>query len=177
MYTNAIVQQQIDEEKEKRVKAAYRYPYRVVCAYLDSENRDFPIVQEVRDYCNKNNLIFTARQYDHEKFQDDIFVNRLPAFHLFYKDGHNDIFYYDTNPIHQLQVYVWKYQDKQKAKEKAKKKREEKWSTLVENIKSVFSLDRFKPKPALDLDACLHIVRTEVRKKTEINISEEIGSR
>ena len=177
MHTNAIVQQQIDEEKERRAKADYRYPYRIVCVYLDADNRDFPIINEVRDYCSKNNVTFSARQYDHEKYSDDMFVNRLPAFHLYLKDGHNDIFYFDNNPIHKLQIYIWKYQDKQRAKEKARKKREEKWNAFVAGVKATFSLERFKPKPALNLEACLHVTRNEVRKNEEKNISEGSGSR
>ena len=85
MQSNPIVEKQKEEEAIQRAKEAYRYPYHIVCVYLDADNNDFPIILEVRDYCNKANLTFTARQYDYEKNPDDIFVHRLPAFHIYYK--------------------------------------------------------------------------------------------
>jgi hypothetical protein len=155
MNSNPIVEKQQQEEQERRAKAAYRYPITIVCVYLDSDNNDFPIILETRDYCNKNNLIFTARQYDHEKNADDLGVKRLPAFHVYYKKGWQNTEYYDTNPIHKIQTVVWAYQDEMRAKERARIRRQERWDSFVEGMKSTFSLDRFKTKPALDLDASL----------------------
>jgi hypothetical protein len=161
MNSNPIVEQQQKEEAERRAKAAYRYPFNIVCVYLDSDNNDFPIILDVRDYCNKNNLIFAARQYDHEKFGDDMFVKRLPAFHIYYKKGWQDCEYYDTDPIRKIQNLVWAYQDEMRARERARIKRQEQWDTMKETVKQVFSLERFKKKPALDLDASLSHARDD----------------
>ena len=161
MNSNPIVEQQQKEEAERRAKAAYRYPFNIVCVYMDADNNDFPIIIEVRDYCNKNNLIFTARQYDHERNADDMFVKRLPAFHMYYRKGWQDTEYYDTNPVHKIQTLVWAYQDEMRAKERARIRRQEQWESVKETVKNVFSLERFKKKPALDLNASLSHERDE----------------
>jgi hypothetical protein len=163
MQANPIVEKQKEEEAIQRAKAAYRYPFRVVCVYENSENNDFPIIRDVRDYCNKNNLIFSARQYDHERFEEDICVNRLPAFHIFYKKYIDETTYYDKDPIHLIQVKVWAFQDEERAKERARQRRQERWDSMKESLKTTFSLNRFKKKPALDLDASLSHKRDDVQ--------------
>lgn len=163
MNSNPIVEKQQEKERERRAKADYRYPFHIVCVYLDEDNNDFPIILDVRDYCKKNNLIFTARQYDHEKYADDMFVLRLPAFHLYYKKGHQDIGYYDKNPIHMIQKRVWEYQDEMEAKERARIRRQEKWDAFKENISSALKLEWLKKKPALEIDACLSQERYKVQ--------------
>ena len=155
MQSNPIVEKQQQEEAERRAKQDYRYPFRIVCVFLDADNNDFPIIRDVNEYCNKNNLIFVKRQYDIDKHQDDMFITHLPAFHIYYKKYHDEITYFDRDPIHIIQVKVWAYQDEEKAKERARQRRQERWDKAKESIKSVFSLERFKAKPALNLDASL----------------------
>ena len=159
MNSNPIVEQQQQQEAEEKAKKAFRYPFHIVCVYLDSENNDFPIILDTRDYCNKNNLTFSARQYDFEKYGDDMFVKRLPAFHIYYKKGWQDTEHYDTDPIRKIQNLVWAYQDEMRAKERARIRRQERWDSFKENIQSVFSLDRFKKKPALILEESLSHTR------------------
>lgn len=161
MQSNPIVEKREAADAIARAKADYRYPFRIVCVYQDSYHNDFPIILDLRDYCNKNNLIFSARQYDSEKFEDDIPVRRLPAFHIYYKKYLDETTYYDMNPIHLIQVKVWAFQDEERAKERARQRRQERWEATKEAIKSVFSLDRFKKKAALDLDASLSHSRDE----------------
>lgn len=155
MQSNPIVEQQKKEEAERRAKAAFRYPFRIICVYMDEDSNDFPIIREVRDYCNKNHLIFINRQYDIDKYSDDMFIKRLPAFHIYYKRYYDDTVYYDMDPVHQVQVKVWAFQDEERAKERARQRRQERWDQAVTGVKSIFSLERFKKKPALDLDASL----------------------
>lgn len=165
MQSNPIVEKQQEEKAIRRAAADYRYPFRIVCVYQDSFHNDFPIIKDVREYCNSNNLIFTARQYDIDKFSDDIGIYRLPAFHIYYKKYYDETTYYDLNPIHQIQIKVWAFQDEQREKERIKQRRKERWDAAVESIKSVFSLDRFKKKPALDLDASLSHSRDDHSEK------------
>lgn len=159
MNSNPIVEKQLQEEKERRAKEDYRYPIHVVCVFMDAENNDFPIILEVRNYCNKNNLIFTARQYNCDKFADDLFIHRLPAFHLYFKKGHQNLGYFDTNPILMIQKRVWDFQDELEAKERAQRRRREKWNAFKENLYGTLSLEWLKKKPQLDIDASLSLER------------------
>lgn len=151
-HSNPMVDVLREQELERRAKETFRYPYRVVCVYLDRENSDFPVITDTRSYCIKHNVVFTARQYDSETYPDDVFINRLPAFHFYYKRGHIGIHHYDQNPIFKLQCEIWEYIDKQRAKERAKQKRQETWNTVMAAMKSAFD---FKRKSNLDLDASL----------------------
>ena len=148
-----MVERQLQAEAEHRTRESFRYPFHIVCVYEDADNNDFPIIHEVRAYCMENHLTFYARQYDYEKHPEDINVNRLPAFHIVYKKAVMETHYFDTDPVHKTQLVVWAYQDEMKARERARMRRQERWN----NFKNMFVIDfdRFKKKPALDLDASL----------------------
>lgn len=165
MQSNPIVEKQQQEEAEQKAKAAFRYPFKIIYLFIDAENRDFPIFHEVKDYCAKNNLTFSARQYDHEKYSDDMFVKRLPAFHIYFKNGWQDTEYYDSDPIRKIQNLVWAYQDEERAKERARIRRQERWNSFKENINGIFTWDHFKRKPHLDVEASLSMARVEIEKK------------
>ncbi len=162
MQSNPIVEQQQAEEQERRRKEAFRYPYHIVCVYLDEESNDFPIIHEVREYCKKNNLTFMNRQYDVDKYEEDMAIRRLPAFHIYHKKYVYETHYYDMDPAYKIQLVIWAYQDREREKEKARQKRKERWDSFVESVQSAFSLERFKKKPALDLEASLHKNRMEM---------------
>lgn len=164
MNSNPIVEKQQQLEAEEKAKQAFRYPYHIVCVFEDSYNNDFPIILEVRDYCNKNNLTFSARQYDYEKHGDDMFIFRLPAFHIYYKKGYQETEHYDTNPVLKIQNLIWAYQDEMRAKERRRIRRQERWDSFKEGVQSTFSLERFKKKPALDPSASLSHKRDEQKE-------------
>lgn len=159
MDPNPMVEKQMKEEAERRARESFRYPFRVVCVFQDANNNDFPIIHEVRNYCLNNHLVFVARQYDIDAYPEDIPIMRLPAFHVYYKKEVQETHYYDLDPVHKIQVLVWAYQDEMRAKERARIRRKERWDAFAEAVHSLFSLDRFKKKPALDMDASLSHVR------------------
>ena len=169
MSSNPIVEKEKAAEQERREKEAFRYPFQVCCVFQDSNNNDFPIIFQVRDYCNKNHIIFKAREYDIDAHSDDMCIKRLPAFHFYYKTYYDDTQYYDTDPVHKIQVAVWAYEDELRAKERARQRRQERWDTAVSTLKEIFSLDRFQKKPALDPETSLSHdrMRKESEKKTE----------
>lgn len=161
MQLNPMVDTEPEKEQEKQ-----RYPFHIVCVYEDAENNDFPIIHEVRSYCAENHLTFVARQYDCNRYQEDIYINRLPAFHIFYKKVIMDTYYFDIDPVHRIQIDIWAYEDEMKAKERARIRRQEKWNA----IKNMFTinLDRFKRKPALDLEASLSHTRVPQSKNSSL---------
>jgi hypothetical protein len=149
MQSNPIVEKQQKEEQERRVREGFRYPFKIACVYEDKENSDFPIIREVKDYCDQNNLTFLARQYDTDKYGDDILIKRLPAFHIYYKNYIDGTEYYNSDPIRKIQILVWAYQDEMREKERRRIHRQEQWNTIVEGVKSVLSLEWLKKKAAL----------------------------
>lgn len=179
MNSNPIIEKQQKEEAERRaladaikdyksfrqlpnsrpVNLDFRYPFHIVCVYEDKENSDFPIITSVREYCARNHLTYMARQYDIDKYSDDMFVHRLPAFHIYHKKYVIETHYYDTDPVHKIQIVIWAYQDEQIAKERKRQRRQEQWENFKENVNNIFSLERFKRKAALDPEASLSKVQ------------------
>lgn len=180
MESNPIVDRMKEAEEEHRQKAAFRYPFKICCVYLAEDGTDFPIYYEVKTYCEKNNLTFYAREYNHEKYEEDMFVKRLLAFHIFYKGYVQETHYYDTDPVHKIQLVVWAYQDVEKEKARARQKRQEQWEKFKEGWSAIFTLDHFKRKPALDKDASQSKRRmvdsgTQVRETPEKKNSPKSG--
>lgn len=154
--SNPIIDTINKAEEELRAKEAFRYPFRVSCIYLDENHKDFDVIKEVRDYCYENNINFSAREYCVDKYEEDREIYRLPAFHMYNTKKYVDYtYYFDTNPIYQIQKYVWNYQDEIKRKERAEKKRKERYNKTISLLKNVFSKEMFKKKPNLNIDASL----------------------
>lgn len=128
-----------------------RYPFQMMCVFHPEDGYDFPIVADVKRHCEETNIPFVVRGYAPYEREEDMALQRLPAFHVLYKGYIQETRYFDTGPIPTLQRLVWAYEDEQKAKERARLRRLERW----ESFKSVFSLERFKRKPALDRSASL----------------------
>lgn len=152
---NPIVEQQQHDRKERDAQEAFRYPFRIICVYENAKNSDFPIIHDVRNFCSQNHLTFLSRQYDVDKYKEDMFIERLPAFHVYVKTFVQETHYYDLDPVYKIQLFLWAFQDEERAKERAKIRRQERWNEFVE----MFSLERFKRRPALDLDRSLSHVR------------------
>jgi hypothetical protein len=162
--SNPMVDRQREAEEEHRQKQAFRYPFRICCVYLPDDGCDFPIFYEVKTYCEKNNLTFYSREYNYEKYGEDMFVKRTLAFHIYYKGYVQETHYYDNDPVHKIQLVVWAYQDVEREKARARQRRQEKWDKFKESWNTIFSLDHFKKKPALDPENSQNHKRTEVRE-------------
>jgi hypothetical protein len=153
---NPIVLRQKEEEARQREKDAFRYPYRIVCVYHAGEGYEFPIVKEVQEYCAKNHMAFSGREYNVDKYaEEDLHIRKLPAFHMYHKKWIYETMYFDNNPVHKIQTILWAYQDEEKKRERLRQRRLAQWNAIQETVSSIFSLERFKRKPALDMEACL----------------------
>lgn len=172
MESNPITDQLQAEREAQKARDAYRYPFHVVCVYSVEESYDFPVVHDVKRHCIENHLTFMARPYDHEKYPDDMCIYRLPAFHVYHRGCVQATWYYDLDPVHKLNILRWAYDDEQKAKERARLRRQERWDSFKETISGVFSLDRFRSKPALDRNTNLP-KRLARLSNTEGKTSEE----
>ena len=175
MNSNPIVERQREAEEEYRQKAAFRYPFKICCIYLPDDGTDFPIFYEVKRYCEQNNLTFYSREYSYGKYEEDMFVKRTLAFHIYYKSYVQETHYYDTDPVHKIQLVVWAYQDLEKEKARKRQERQERWDKFKEGWNSIFTFEHFKRKPALDLENSQSKARMEVREKDEKKNSPKSG--
>jgi hypothetical protein len=153
MNSNPLVERQREAENEYRRKKDFRYPFRICCVYMPEDGHDFPIFHEVKRYCDQNNLTFSGRPYDHETYEEDMSVKRTLAFHIYYKGYVQETQYYDTDPVHKIQVILWAYQDEEREKARKRQRRQERWDAMKETWNTIFTLDHFKRKPALDPEA------------------------
>ena len=175
MQSNPIVEREREAEEEHRKQKAFRYPFKVCCIYLPEDGTDFPIFYEVKKYCEQNNLTFYSREYSYGSYSEDMFVKRTLAFHIYYKGYVQETHYYDTDPIHKIQLVIWAYQDEEREKAKRRQRRQEQWNTFKETWNNIFTLDHFKRKPHLDRDASLTHARSNVRENEEKKISPKSG--
>jgi hypothetical protein len=118
------------------------------------------VIHGVKDYCTMLRLTYGTRQYNAEKYEEDIAVARLPAFHVYSRGALYETYYFDMDPSYKLQCLVWAHEDELRAKERARLRRQERWDSFVEGLQTVFSLDRFKRKPALDREKSLRSSNT-----------------
>ena len=175
MNSNPIVEREKQAEEEYRKQKAFRYPYQICCVYLPGDGHDFPIFHEVKKYCDENNLTFYAREYDCQKYVDDIAVKKVLAFHILYKGYAQETHYFDNDPIHKIQLFIWAYQDVEREKARVRQKRREQWDRFKESFSEIFTMDHFRRKPALDLEASQSRSRSEVRETSEKKNSPKDG--
>lgn len=159
MQSNPIVETQQQNELARREMEDFRYPFRIVCVFENKENSDFPIIRDVRDFCLANHLTFVSRPYDADKYSEDMDLQRLPAFYIYLKGYVQETHYHDLDPVYRTQLYLWAYQDEERARQRARIHRQQRWTSFVENVQSVFSLERFKRRPALDPEMSLSHAR------------------
>lgn len=164
MNSNPIVDRQREAEEEHRQKVNFRYPFKVCCVYLPDDGYDFPIFYEVKKYCEQNNITFFSREYSYGKYEEDMFVKRTLAFHIYYKGYVQETHYYDTDPVHKIQIVIWAYQDEEKEKARRRQQRQERWDNFKETWNNIFTLDHFKRKPALDKEASLNKQRNATKE-------------
>lgn len=176
MESNPIVDRQKAAEEEHRKQAAFRYPYRICCVFLPDDGHDFPVFHDVKRFCEENHLTFYSRPYNVDTYEEDLFIKRTLAFHVYTKGYVQDTYYYDEDPVYKIQLIVWAYQDVEREKARARQRRQERWDKMKETLGSIFTMDHFKRKPALDLEASQSKARMQVRKTEGETSSPKSGA-
>ena len=99
--------------KREKKHIILKYPI-LVKGVVDDLSDD---IRFVRDYANKVNILFETRLYDPRKISEDCnFVERLPAFHIYVKNGYSKTFYLNTRPTQIIDEIVEEYKKKKAAK-------------------------------------------------------------
>jgi hypothetical protein len=104
------------ETKEKKKVA----PITILCTINDDsylENRE---VERIRGYCVNNNLGFRAREYNIDRYYEDIFVKRFPTFHIYYKGTFSESCDFTDEPLFKIKERIeeWENEEKEKARRK-----------------------------------------------------------
>lgn len=93
------------------------------CIVYDLTDANEPTIREIRDYCQKENIIYSTRRFNSNKYSNDrYYIRELPAFHIFINDGYKRTFYPNTRPYQHIQEVVKEYKDRI---ERTKKRKEE----------------------------------------------------
>jgi hypothetical protein len=70
-----------------------------VC-YIYGAQKRHELLPVIRQFCDDNHILLTAREYDPDHWEEDAFsIKNLPAFHVYYRDGWDDTFYPESNYI------------------------------------------------------------------------------
>ena len=89
------------------------YPITVKCV-VEALSDNNPEIVTFRNYAHSLNIQFTTREYDSRKYPDDQnFVTRLPAFHIYTNKQYGQTFYPNTRPYQIMQETVRAYIIKQ----------------------------------------------------------------
>lgn len=151
MLTNPALEQKEKNETERREKEAFRYPFIVTCVVRYTEDlNETPHFQLVRTFCAENHISFSAREYDCHRYDEDCnYIEKLPAFHLYSKNGREylETYYTDQNPIQKIQTEILEWK-KNQAKRKARK---DAWQRRTAGLIGFFESLSFKKKPKLSL--------------------------
>ena len=150
MLSNPYVDRQKELERQAKEKDAFRHEFSVNMVVRDTDNiTDIRAFTLVKNFCTENHVIFSAREYDSDRYNEDRdYIIKLPAYHMYGQRGKDywATFYPNENPIQKIQDEIVRYRKEQEQKQ-AKK---EAWNRRVKGIIAFFELLSLKKKPALN---------------------------
>ncbi len=105
------------EKKEKKKVA----PIAILCTINDDRHLENKQVERIRAYCVNNEIGFRIREYDIDRYQEDIFVKRSPTFHIYYKGTYSESVDMTEEPLFKIKERIaeWKQGQLAKARRKA----------------------------------------------------------
>jgi len=113
------------------------HPITVKCV-VDNLSEISKDIQAIREYSHSLNILFITREYNSRKYSDDrIYIERLPAFHIYVKNTYKRTFYPNTRPYQIIQQTVEKYIKRLEEIEKNKDDWYRFFNKLVERIKKL----------------------------------------
>jgi hypothetical protein len=138
MNINALLE--IKTERTKYVEKEY-IPIKVVCIVSDLSNFNDIVLKNIRDYCNGSYITFSTRIYNSFSYSEDMnFIERLPAFHIYFNNCYIKTFYPNTRPIQHIEESVNEWKMKKEKRRLAR----EKWITRLKEFFKLFIPTRRK---------------------------------
>jgi len=107
-------------QKEEKKKVA---PISIICVVNDDRHLENREVERIRNYCVNKSLGFRVRGYDIDKYYEDIFVGKFPAFHIHYKGTFSETTDIRYEPIFKIKERVEEWEEE----EKNRVRRKEAW--------------------------------------------------
>lgn len=130
----------------QRAMEDFRYPFKVCCVVrydIPEANEGFTAVQS---FCADTKIIFYSRSYNIDKYEEDMFIPRLPCY-LLYAGGYvQKSIPWNEHPIPKIQAHLRRYLEQ----EQRKRESAAAWETRMNRIRSFFRLPSFKRKPKLE---------------------------
>jgi hypothetical protein len=170
MSTSNPVIEVTEIRKKSTEQSKILYPVKVYCIVDDisDASRDLRI-KEIKTHAVNSGAIFMTRLYDSRKYSTDRhIITRLPAFHVYIKNGYDRTFYSNTRPLDHINECINIYLKEQD--EIIKKK--EQWRRLYQNIKN-FVWKLFHRETAMERYNREHIPIKKSRfENTKVNVSE-----
>lgn len=149
MLQNPVVEQQIQAEKERREKEAFRHPFVVTCVVPYIEDvKHHPAFSIVKKFCEENQVPFSAREYDYRRYEEDCdHIYEMPAFHMYSENGKHywDTFFIKDNPYQKIreEIMFWKEREQKRLEKK------ERWEKRVTRLVAFFENLSPKKKPKM----------------------------
>lgn len=172
--SNPVVEHVQAREAERRVKEAFRFPFKLICVLGEIEERThYTSIKLVQKFCQENNIAFAIREYNSDRFEiDRQYVSRFPAFHLLERAS-NDwwlTMYGDENPISTLQDEIMRYREK----EQEKRERAAIQETRLNSIKRIFHFEGgwFKRRSVLPAEAQAAMKEKKEEKKKKMGAAQ-----
>lgn len=139
MNENPIHIELTKKETERLEKAkGHHLPIHICCVLDDHDDYTNPVVQAVRNYCIKKNVLFTSRLYDSSKYGcDREYIEQLPAFHIFMKQLYQKTYYTYGRPLQNVDDMIDLYTKTLEAKRLLKQKWRKRFIAIIKWFKTL----------------------------------------
>lgn len=94
-----------------------------------------PILRKILEFCSSRDIAVKLRHYDTIEFEEDRdIIVRLPAIHIYKRNGYSDTIYPDFKPVQILALEYEKFQ----LEELEKESKRQIWEARLKHLKSIF---------------------------------------
>jgi hypothetical protein len=152
-------------EKEKdRLDAAkgFHLPIHVTCVLDEYSDFNDSVLHQIRDHCKVNSVLFTTRIYDSDKYScDRDFIERLPALHVYIKQGYIKTWYPNTRPLQHVDEVIETYMSRLEGVKKRKGIWRKRFGAIVKWFKNLTRrktrMERYQEEKAADWEKRRHV--------------------
>ena len=145
-FSNELIDNQVARQQQQWREEDYRHPFKVCCVLYSDVLSQNPRFNEVREFCELKHITLYSRDYQPEKYAEDVLLFRLPAYLIY--DATSVVqrtVHYDEFPVQKIKAYL----DKHLEEEKRKRERAAEWETKMNRLKRMFTFS-FKKKTNLE---------------------------
>ena len=111
----------LQKEQKKKVP-----PISILCVINDDRHLENREVERIRGFCVNKGIGFRVRVYDIDKYQEDIFIGKFPAFHIHYKGSYSESFDMRHEPLFKIKERVEEWEQEELNRERRKERWEAK---------------------------------------------------